>query len=231
MEPSSAPWRVIDAEPEPPTPEPGRERPWAALGAAVLALLVLGGAWLATTRGETVIEVEGAGPSLGRGPDREPSPAAAAVTPDLLVVEVAGAVASPGVYRLPPGSRVGDAIRAAGGFAPAVDAVLADRQLNLAAPLRDGEEIRVPRRGDAAVATGPPESQGGAAAGPAGLVDLNRATATELDTLPGVGPVTAGKIIAAREEQAFGSVDDLLARKVVGPATLEKLRPLVTVGP
>jgi competence protein ComEA len=156
-----------------------------------------------------------------------------------LVVEVAGAVQRPGVYELPDGARIGDAIEAAGGFGASVDVTAADRALNLAAPVRDGDEIRVPARSEMAAseagagAGGAAGVAGGGAAGGSGsggLVDLNRASAEELDTLPGVGPATAAKIIAAREEQPFTSVDDLLARKVVGPAALEKLRALVTAG-
>jgi competence protein ComEA len=142
------------------------------------------------------------------------------------------------VYELPDGARVGDAIEAAGGFGASVDALAADRALNLAAPVDDGAEIRVPARGDpvAAVGTdrgadaaGPPRATGSASSG--APLDLNSASAGELDTLPGVGPATAAKIIAAREERPFSAVDDLLARKVVGPATLEKLRSLVRAGP
>ena len=149
---------------------------------------------------------------------------------------------SPGVYRLAAGSRVGDAVAAAGGFGPRVDAEAADRALNLAAPVRDGDEIHVPARGE----TGPSGMTGGSGTGGSavgrfgrrraavrggGLVDLNRATAEQLDTLPGVGPATAAKIIAAREERPFTGLDDVGSRKVVGAATLEKIRPLVTVGP
>jgi competence protein ComEA len=109
-----------------------------------------------------------------------------------------------------------------------VDAALADRQLNLAAAVRDGDEIHVPARGE--VAAGGGGNNGGTSAATSGVIDLNTATAEALDTLPGVGPATAAKIIAAREEQRFASIDDLGTRKVVGPATLEKIRALVTVG-
>ncbi len=151
----------------------------------------------------------------------------------MLVVEVGGAVAHPGVYRLPAGSRVGDAIDAAGGYGPRVDARAADRALNLAAPLTDGEKVHVPDRDEpsapagASAAAVASRAAGGTTGAP---VDLNRATAAELDALPGIGPATAAKIIAARQERPFASVDDLAARKVVGAATLARIRALVTVG-
>jgi competence protein ComEA len=148
----------------------------------------------------------------------------------MLVVDVQGAVNRPGVLRLVAGSRVGDAIEAAGGYGPRVDADRAARELNLAAPLSDGDRILVPSRDDVA----PPSPGGGGAIsggdGGGGLVNLNTASESELDELPGVGPVTAQKIIDAREEQPFASVEDLLNRKVVGKSTFDKLHDLVTVG-
>jgi competence protein ComEA len=148
----------------------------------------------------------------------------------VVVVDVQGAILRPGVHRLPVGSRVGDAITAAGGYGPRVDAERAARELNLASVLADGDRILVPSRDDVAVgepgtASGPP----GGEQPSDGLIDLNNASASELDELPGVGPVTAQKIIDARTEQPFASVDDLLARKVVGQSTFDKLRDLVTV--
>jgi competence protein ComEA len=244
VEPSSAPWRVLETtepapEPETPSTAPAsRGLPWPAIGVALvaIAIAIAAAAIMVTTRDQPVIGVEGA-VGLGAGsaelggtwPTDPASPAAD------LVVDVGGAVARPGVYRLPEGSRVADAIEAAGGYGGAVDAALVDRHLNLAATVRDGEKIRVPVRGEAATAGvgggdggGSTQGQGAAAAGP---IDLNRASAEVLDTLPGVGPATVAKIMAARDKQPFVSVDDLLARKVVGAATMEKLRALVTVGP
>jgi len=153
-----------------------------------------------------------------------------------IVVAVAGGVARPGVYRLADGSRVADAIAAAGGFGPRVAAARVDAELNLAAVLHDGERVSVPSRDDpASVAAGGAQggplasgSSGSSAGG--GLIDLNRATQAELESLPGIGPATASKIIASREESPFRTVDDLRQRKLVGEKTFQKIKPLVTVG-
>jgi competence protein ComEA len=162
-------------------------------------------------------------------------------TGDGLVVEVAGAVARPGLYHLAGGARVADAIAAAGGYGPRVDAPRATATINLAARVADGDRILVPSRDDpsSAPTTGggsPAGSGGGSEAGGSGSagatgakVDLNRATEAELDTLPGIGPVTAAKIMAARTQQRFRSVDELRDRKLVGQATFARLRDLVTV--
>ncbi len=236
VEPSSAPWRVLETtEPAPPEPGPAsRSLPWPAIAAAIVAVFVAVAAILVTARPEPVIGIDGAADlragAAGPGGTRSADPAS---SPPDLVVAVSGAVQRPGVYRLHAGARVGDAIGAAGGYGATVDADLVDRQLNLAAVVSDGEKIRVPVRGETGVVegggAGTVVSGGAPVAG--GPVDLNRASAEALDTLPGVGPVTVAKIIAAREEQPFAGVDDLLARKIVGAATLEKIRPLATAVP
>ncbi len=242
MEPGSAPWRVLETPTEQnPLPastgSPGL--PKIAIGVAILAVLVtVVAVVLAMAPRDTVVVDAVGSPSTGATVDGGTSDTAPVLgTPDL-VVEVAGAVARPGVYHLAAGSRIADAIAAAGGFGAAVDALAADQALNLAAPIADGEEIRVPVRGEASA--GPSDGAGaGAAAGNAdsgstggsgGLVDVNHATAEELDTLPGVGPATAAKIIAARDEKPFASLDDMVARKVVTASTLQKLRGMATAG-
>jgi competence protein ComEA len=140
-----------------------------------------------------------------------------------VVVHVVGAVRRPGLYRLAAGSRVADALEEAGGAAPAADLAL----VNLAAPLADGQQVVVPARtaaGDASTGTGT-EDGGAAAAGP---VHLNTASIAELDELPGVGPVTAQKIVDYREKHgAFSSVEDLDAIPGIGAAKIEQLRDLV----
>jgi competence protein ComEA len=232
VEPSSAPWRIVEPEPdEPPSPDPTEPRhdlPWVAIAAVLIALVVAGSAILLAAQPNPGVEVDGAvDVEVGLAAEGRTGAADPGATPGEVLVEVGGAVLHPGVYRLPAGARVLDAVEAAGGFGPRVDAGEADRRLNLAAPVRDGDEIHVPARGEVAVAS--PGSEG---AGPAsGPIDVNAATAEALDTLPGVGPATAAKIIAAREEQPFSSVEELGTRKVVGPATLEKIRALVSVGP
>ena len=151
--------------------------------------------------------------------------------PAALIIDVQGAVVRPGVQRLAAGSRVGDAIEAAGGYSGQVDLAAASTSLNLAAPLTDGAKVHVPARGEvpASGPSGPGGSSGGDGAGP--LINLNTATAEELDTLPGIGPVTAAKIMAAREQAPFATFDELVSRDVLGTATLEKIRPLATLAP
>ena len=148
-----------------------------------------------------------------------------------IVVDVTGAVAKPGVYRLPAGSRVGDAIDAAGGFSPRVDADAVASVLNLAAALTDGAQVSVPSRDDASPSGGGSGSTPGSGGAPQGrLVNLNSATESELDALPGIGPVTAKKIIESRTAQPFTAIDDLRARKLVGEKAFDQLKSLVTVG-
>ena len=232
MEPSSAPWRVVDSlESEPPSPGPAsRGRPLLAIGAAILAVAVATAAVLLAARPAPSVGIdEGTSEagSVAQGGPTATGPASSATA--ILVVDVGGAVLHPGVYRLPAGSRVGDAVAAAGGFGPRVDAEAADRQLNLAAPLADGQQVRVPRRGEASAGGGSDGAEGGStsSSAPDGLVDLNHASASELDALPGIGPATAAKIIGARP---FASIDELATRKVIGATTLAKIRSLVTVG-
>jgi len=150
-----------------------------------------------------------------------------------LVVDVEGAVARPGIHRLPGGSRVGDAIEAAGGYAPQVDIAAAGATLNLAQALTDGAKIHVPARGEAAanMTALPRDPSAISPNGARGLVNINTASSDALDTLPGIGPVTAAKIIAARELTPFASIDELVSREVLGDSTFEKVRALVTVGP
>jgi len=141
-----------------------------------------------------------------------------------VVVHAAGAVVHPGVYELPAGARVTDLIDAAGGATPDADL----DQLNLAAPVTDGERVYVPRVGETVVPVASGGTEGAAAA--AGPLDLNLATLDQLDELPGIGPATARAILDERERRGgFRAVDDLLDVRGIGPAKLEAIRDLVTV--
>lgn len=177
----------------------------------------------------------------GLPPAEAGAPDAGTRTPpgqNTLVVHVAGAVTSPGVYRLPPEARVEDAVRAAG---PRADAV--PDALNLAGRLSDGEKIFVPSRADLAPGaqpdpraagashspgTGAPGAQPARPAGPrgrAGPVNVNTATASELTSVPGIGPVLAERIVERRRAVGrFRTLDDLLEVPGIGSARLEQLR-------
>jgi len=237
MDRSAAPWRVLDdsvaSRPEPDAA--GEERAggssWLTArlvaGLALACALAVAAFVLAATAPAGSVSIDGGTAWSSDSPSSSdggvPVGGGAAV-----VIDVQGAVVAPGVQRLPAGSRVADAIAAAGGYGPRVDAARAATELNLAAPVKDGDRIVVPARGD----PGPSAANGatGGGGGPGGsLVDLNSATASELDALPGIGPVTAQKIIDARAEKPFASVDELRDRKIVGAATFEKLQSLVTV--
>jgi competence protein ComEA len=176
--------------------------------ALLLVVLVVAGRHFAATGAPTT--------SAPRALVREPERA----RPQVLV-HVVGAVRAPGLYKLKDGSRVADAVGRAGGATPKADLSL----VNLAAPIADGTQVVVPSR-----APPPTTAQAGGKSSPAraGPVHLSTATVEQLDALPGVGPVTAQKIVDFRQANgAFTSVDELDAVPGIGPARLEELRKLV----
>lgn len=161
-----------------------------------------------------------------------PQPSASSAPAAELVVDVQGAVERPGVVLLPPGARVADALAAAGGYSRQADLNAAAARLNLAALLTDGAQVYVPIIGasTAGGASGGTGGSGGGATGGGGstLVNVNTATPEELEALPGIGPVTVQKIVAARAEQPFATLDEMVEREVIDRGQLEDIRDLVT---
>lgn len=180
----------------------------------LLGLLLAGGIWL-TAR-----------PPQGESVELRPAP-----TPKPIRVHIAGAIVRPGVYELPEDSRVLDAVEAAGGFVAEADKTA----LNLAAIVEDAERLDIPYAagftpeadsGFVVVSTGTPSSSAGE-----GLVNINTASLDELDTLPGIGPTTAQRIIDYRNDNGpFGSIEDIVNVAGIGPATYDELKDLITVG-
>lgn len=246
MDPSATPWRVLEDPAKKTTggedaAGAGSDRAARMPGSAmvtvgVAVLLAIGAFVLAFGSGtDGTVAFEGGVPLDSTSPGTASTdPSGTSANGRIVVVEIVGAVERPGVFRLPADSRVGDLVAAAGGYGPRVDADRAGRELNLAAALKDGDQIRVPSRDDATPSSPRPAGGGGQGAGAGagaatGPIDLNRATESELDTLPGIGPVTAARIVASREEQPFASVEDLRTRKLVGEKTFASLKDLVTV--
>jgi competence protein ComEA len=187
----------------------------ALVAAVVLGILLLLGGKLLLRAGA---------PGAARPIPRPARVSAAAEAQARLVVDVVGAVRRPGLYRLREKARVADAVARAGGSTAKADL----EGINLAAPIVDGQQVVVPRKVAAGAEPAAGEASSAAGASPTGPVSLSTATLEELDALPGVGPVTAQKILDYRTEHgAFHSVDELDAVSGIGPARLDSLRDLV----
>jgi competence protein ComEA len=227
--------------PVPTTPVAVRVREWVGwfgptrlVTSAVAVVVVCAGAWFLVRTPPPPSEADlpvARPPSGGPSGPEATLPVATAVgdplgtpAPGPVIVHVAGAVLLPGVYQLGPGSRVDDAVRSAGG--PTDGAELG--RINLAAPLVDGDQIYVPEVGEVAPQPAPVPASAGPDLAPSGPVDVNRAPARELETLPGVGPATAAAIVAERERNGpFASFEDLERVPGIGPAKLAGLVGLV----
>jgi competence protein ComEA len=194
-----------------------------------LAWLVLAGGVLLAWRRPQPVAFQLQPPPATATPAPSPTPAP-------ITVDVAGAVLRPGVYELPASARSADAITAAGGFAPSAD----QAALSLAQPLQDGDKLIVPEAGanrSASAAIVPEAPDVGASRGSVldvagvALININTASALELEALPAIGPVTAQAIVDYRTTHGnFRSVEEIVSVKGIGPATLEKIKLLITVG-
>jgi competence protein ComEA len=213
-----------------------------ALGSAQLAVVALVVAvglaatcwWLVRGSAHPAPDVTAASTLVSVSPAVEPvvsgeeptATAGAPAVPGTVTVDVSGKVRHPGIAVLDAGSRVVDALEAAGGARPGADVT----GLNLARVLVDGEQLVVGEPAPSGVAAAVPPAAGVAPGSPTALVNLNTATEAELDTLPQVGPVTAASILTWRDQHGgFTSVDELLEVDGIGEVTLDRLVPFVTV--
>ncbi len=209
------------------------------VGILVAAVLLVGAGYvLANWRGAAApAGIEIVPPAATATPAPPPTPLPTA-TPGPMRVYVSGAVARPAVYALPPGSIIDDAVRAAGGFTASADPVA----INLAAPVAEGMQIYVPTLAEDAP-TPPPVSapvattaaEGGSRLGgvtTAGLININQATATELEMLPGIGPTMAANIVAHREANGpFATIEAIMDVPGIGEGRFAEMKDLITVGP
>jgi len=209
------------------------------VGILVAAVLLVGAGYALANRhgmaAPTGVEIVPPPATATAAPPPTPLPTA---TPGPMRVYVSGAVAHPAVYALPPGSIIDDAVRAAGGFTAAADPVA----INLAAPVAEGMQIYVPTQAEGAP-TPPPVSapaatvavEGGSRLGSvttAGLININQATATELEMLPGIGPTMAANIVAHREANGpFATIEAIMDVPGIGEGRFAEMKDLITVGP
>lgn len=199
----------------------------------LLAAVAVAGAGLFYLKQPTPppIEIAAVDPTPTATATPQPLPTA---TPGPVRVYITGAVATEDVYFMPPGSIIKDVVEAAGGFTAEAD----HTRINLALEVQDQQQIHVPRRDEASP---PPPVQGGATPRPAraktidlapaaGVINLNTATLEELDTLPGIGPAIAKRIIEYRDNTGrFATIEDITQVSGIGEATLAKIKPLITV--
>ncbi len=203
------------------------------VGALLVAAAIAGYFWYQVGQGETSSALP-SGSSISPRPRRQTFRSTTTTKPPYLV-HVAGAVAHPGLVRVPSGARIADAIAAAGGGLPDADL---DR-LNLAAKVADGQRIPVAKIGapgasapidGSGTGTDPPADGSAAGAAAGGPIDLNTATEAQLETLPGIGPSFAAAIIRERERRGgFTSVDQLRDVRGIGEKRFAELKPLVSV--
>jgi competence protein ComEA len=189
-------------------------------GAVAVALLLLGARWIRSTDSPGASGGEGVSYASGSAGSGSGSLSLDQNGGEDVVIDVTGAVAQPGVYRLPAGSRVNDAVQRAGGATGAGDV----EQINLAARLADGQQVVIPTRakGPAGVALGGATGDSTATSGP---ISLGTATVEELDTIEGIGPVTAQNIVDYRDQHGgVSSIDQLDEIDGIGPATMDALR-------
>lgn len=203
-----------------------RSRPDRLLGGIAALIALVGVAWYLSSSVVPEPRPEDGLPMATPLPIASPPGA----PPGQVVAHAAGAVVRPGVYAMPAGSRVDDLIAVAQGLRPDADL----REVNLAATIEDGARVYIPVVGEDApsvrVDGAGPESSASAGPGNGDPLDLNRASATDLEALPGVGPATAAAIVGHRErEGAFTVLEDLLAVTGIGPAKLEQIRPHAVV--
>lgn len=195
-------------------------RPRESVALGILCLALVAGATFAYAR-----SLPRAAPSPLATPVAGPSPLASP-TAGKVVVDMAGALRSPGVYTLPAGARVIDGVRAAGGAAPGADM----SGVNLARLLSDGERVYIPRRGEAPPGAAGPASGNTSSGSSGGKVNINTASSGELENLPGIGQVLADRIVEYRTQHGpFRDVRDLLKVEGIGQKKFDSLKAYVTV--